>query len=239
MAISLICVDADDTLWHNEPYFRSAAAQVTRLLGRFSDNASLAATLAATEHRNLAIYGYGAKGFVLSLLEMAVEVAGEGLTPGTVGEILALGRAMMRHPVDLLDGVKDGLTALRLRGRLVLVTKGDLFHQEAKLAASGLAPLFSGVEVVSGKAAVDYRRIFERYGTPAADAVMVGDSMRSDVLPALEAGAHAALVPYPLVWDHEAADPPRDRSRYRCLASLGELADWIDHLSAGCCPPSP
>ncbi len=232
MTIRLICIDADDTLWHNEPYFRSAAKQVTELLAQFSDEASLAATLTGIEHRNLAIYGYGVKGFVLSLVETAVEVAGKGLKAGTVGEILGMGRAMMRHPVDLLDGVEDGLSALQQRGQLVLVTKGDLFHQEAKLAASGLETLFSGVEVVSSKTSANYRRIFERHGAPAAEAVMVGNSMRSDVLPALEAGAYAALVPYPLLWEHEAADPPQDRSRFRSLASLGELADWIDQVAA-------
>ncbi len=232
MAINLICVDADDTLWHNEPFFRSAAEQVAKLLGCFSDEAALAATLAAVEHRNLATYGYGVKGFVLSVIETAVEVSGDGLPASTVREILALGRAMMRHPVELIDGVEDDLAALRQRGRLVLVTKGDLFHQEAKLAASGLGPLFSGVEIVSSKTAADYRRIFERYGTRAADAVMVGNSMRSDILPALEAGAYAALVPYPLLWEHEAADPPQDQRRFRSLACLGELAGWIDQVAA-------
>lgn len=233
MAIRLICLDADDTLWHNEPFFRSTAEQVTRLLARFSDEASLTATLAVVEHRNLTIYGYGVKGFVLSVLETAVEVAGDGLPPGTVREILALGRAMMRHPVDLIDGVRDALLGLQTRGRLILVTKGDFFHQEAKLVASGLGPLFSGVEIVSSKTAADYRRIFDRYDTRPTDAVMVGNSMRSDILPALEAGAYAALVPYPLLWAHEEADPPRNCDRYRCLSDLGALARWIDQLALG------
>ena len=155
MAIQLICLDADDTLWHNEPFFRAAAEQITGLLARFSDEASLKATLVAIEQRNLAIYGYGVKGFVLSILETAVEVAEDQLPPGIVREILALGRAMMQHPVDLIDGIEDALLALQSRGRLILVTKGDLFHQEAKLASSGLEPLFSGLEIVSSKTAAD------------------------------------------------------------------------------------
>lgn len=231
MAIQLICLDADDTLWHNEPFFRAAAEQVTGFLARFSDEASLKATLGVIEQRNLKIYGYGVKGFVLSTLETAIEVAGDQLPPGTVREILALGRAMMQHPVDLIDGIEDALLALQSRGRLILVTKGDLFHQEAKLASSGLEPLFSGLEIVSSKTAADYRRIFDRYGTQPGNALMAGNSMRSDVLPALEAGAYAAHIPYPLIWEHEVADPPQDRERFRCVSSLRALANWIDELA--------
>jgi putative hydrolase of the HAD superfamily len=138
---------------------------------------------------------------------------------------------MLDHPVEPLPGVRAALEALAEQGRrLVLITKGDLFHQERKLAASGLGELFSGVEIVSEKTAATYARVFDRHGTGAADAVMAGNSVRSDVTPALEAGAWAALVPYPLVWAHEAADAPLDHPRFRELATIAELPGWIEAL---------
>jgi putative hydrolase of the HAD superfamily len=147
-----------------------------------------------------------------------------------VRRILALGREMLAHPIEPLPGVVDALPALAARAPLVLVTKGDLHHQEAKLAASGFGAWFTGVEIVSDKQPDTYSRIFERYGADPADAVMAGNSVRSDILPALEAGAWAALIPFELVWSHEAADAPEGHPRYRELASIAELPKWIDSL---------
>ncbi|MBU3079141.1 HAD family hydrolase [Sphingomonas quercus] len=230
MPIDLICLDADDTLWHNETFFRLTQARFAELVAPYADEAIIPDRLAAAERRNLAIYGYGVKGFTLSMLETALELAGDDLPAAVTAEILAAGREMMRHPVEPLDGVPEALAALAGRGRLVLVTKGDLFHQEAKLAASGLGEHFSGVEIVSEKHADLYARIFARHGVRPERAVMAGNSVKSDVLPALEAGGHAALVPYPLVWAHEAAAPPHAHPRFRELPSLRDLAGWIDEL---------
>jgi putative hydrolase of the HAD superfamily len=146
-------------------------------------------------------------------------------------EVLASGRGLMRHPVETLPGVSVALERLATQGRLVLVTKGDLFHQEQKLAASGLGSAFSGVEIVSEKDVETYRQIFSRYGVAPDEALMAGNSVRSDILPPLEAGAYAALVPYPLVWAHEAALTPHDHPRFRQLASLADLPDWVSHLA--------
>lgn len=229
--IRLICLDADDTLWHNEAYFQRTRARLAELLAPWAQAAAVEAHVEAVEHRNLPTYGYGAKGFALAMVETAVELSG-GAVPGEiVARILALGKDMLTHPVEMLDGVAEALDALAARGRLVLVTKGDLWHQEAKLAASGLGERFAGVEIVSDKKPATYARIFERYGVAPGEAVMAGNSMRSDILPALEAGAWAAFVPFELCWSHEAAEAPAGHERFVELGSLAELAGWIDSLS--------
>lgn len=230
MQPSIIGLDADDTLWHNETVFRFTHERFNELLADFADADTLDAELAACEKRNLHTYGYGAKGFTLSMLETALNVSDRKIPAETLNEILMAGREMMRHPVDPLPGVEDALETLAGRGRLVLVTKGDLFHQESKLAASGLGSFFSGVEVVSEKDVETYQRVFARYETTADSVIMAGNSVRSDILPVLEAGGFAALVPYPLVWEHEAADAPEDHPRFRELSCLGDLPGWIDEL---------
>ncbi|RJF85926.1 HAD family hydrolase [Sphingomonas cavernae] len=229
MPISIIGLDADDTLWHNETIFRMTHARFNELLGDFAEPEAIEAHQAAVERRNLTIYGYGAKGFTLSMLETALEVSDRRVPAEVLAEILSAGREMMRHPIEPLPGVEDALETLAGRAKLVLITKGDLFHQEQKLAASGLGSFFSGVEIVSEKTADVYARIFARHDA-AENAVMAGNSVRSDVLPALEAGSWAALIPYPLVWAHEAADAPADHPRFAELSALGELADWIEGI---------
>ncbi|MCJ8158110.1 HAD family hydrolase [Sphingomonas sp. LaA6.9] len=230
MPISIIGLDADDTLWHNETIFRMTHARFNELLGDFAEPHAIEAELAAIERRNLVTYGYGAKGFTLSMIETALEVSDRRVSAEVLAEILSAGREMMHHPIEPLPGVEDALETLAGRAKLVLITKGDLFHQEQKLAASGLGSFFSGVEIVSEKTADVYARIFAHHGA-AEQAVMAGNSVRSDVLPALEAGSWAALIPYPLVWAHEAADAPADHPRFAELSALGELADWIDGIA--------
>jgi putative hydrolase of the HAD superfamily len=231
MSIDLICLDADDTLWHNMRYFAAAERAFADVLAPFAEAGVARARLAEVEVRNLRHYGYGAKSFTLSMLETAVELCGERLDAALVARVLAAGRELLAHPVELLDGIADTLDALAARGRLVLVTKGDLLHQEMKLAASGLGDCFAGVEIVSDKRADTFARVFARYGVAPEQAVMAGDSMRSDVLPALAAGAWAAFVPQPGGWAHEAGDEPSDHPRYRRLGALAELPAWIDRIA--------
>lgn len=230
MPIDLICLDADDTLWHNMRYFDVAERAFAALLEPYAGDAAARARMLAVETRNLKRYGYGAKSFTLSMIETALELAGDALPAAAVRDILAIGHDLLAHPVELLDGVGETLLALAARGRLVLVTKGDLLHQEVKLAASGLGDLFTGVEIVSDKRAETFVRVFHRYGCAPVRSVMAGDSLRSDVLPALAAGAHAVYIPQPLAWSHEAADEPADHPRYARLARLADLPDWIDSL---------
>lgn len=230
MPIDLICQDADDTLWHNMRHFSATEDALAAMLRPFADAHIVREKLEACETRNLGLYGYGAKGFTLSMIETATELCGEPL-PGTmVSDILDAGRTLLAHPVQLFDGIADTLEALARRGNLVLVTKGDLLHQEAKLAASGLGDRFHGVEIVSDKKPETFRRIFARHAVAPERAIMAGDSMRSDVLPALEAGAWAAFIPQPGAWAHESAEPPSHHPRFRQLGGLAELPDWIDAI---------
>lgn len=230
MPITLIGLDADDTLWHSETLFRLTQERFSDLLAPYAETAIVDDHLAAVTQRNLAVYGYGVKAFTLSMLETALELCKGSMSADVVKAILSAGRDLMRHPVEPLHGVADALERLAGQARLVLITKGDLFHQEAKLAGSGLGDLFSSVEVVSEKRPDTYRRIFERAGAIPSQCLMAGNSVRSDILPVLETGAYAALVPYPIVWSHEAADAPVEHPRFREFASLAELPDWIETI---------
>jgi putative hydrolase of the HAD superfamily len=232
MTIAWIGLDADDTLWHNETIFRSVQSRFAELLAGYAEGPAIEAELEAVERRNLALYGYGAKGFTLSMIETALAVTRNALRGETLAEILAIGRAMMDHPVEPLPGVASAVAELAALAPLVLVTKGDLFHQEAKLAASGLGQWFSGVEIVSEKSPATYQRVVARYGVAPSSAVMAGNSVRSDVLPMLAIGGYAALVPYPLVWSHEAAEAPQGHPRFCQLDALAELPSWIRVIRA-------
>ncbi|MBS0360368.1 MAG: HAD family hydrolase [Proteobacteria bacterium] len=230
MAITTVGLDADDTLWHNETIFRLTQDRFRALMADYAEPEFLDARLAEVERRNLALYGYGVKGFTLSLIETAMDVT-RGEPPGRmIADILAAGREMLSHPVEPLPGVPEALHELSQHYRLILITKGDLLHQEQKLAASGLGELFVGVEIVSEKDADTYDRVFSRHGTGPQQAAMCGNSLRSDVLPALEAGAWAAHIPYHLTWAHEHAEPPAGHPRFAELKSIGEFPGWVRGL---------
>lgn len=231
MRITTVGLDADDTLWHNETIFRLTQDRFRALMADVAAPEALEAKLAQVERRNLALYGYGVKGFTLSMIETAMELTGNEAPSRIIAEILAAGREMLTHPVEPLPGVETALADLSNDYRLLLITKGDLLHQEQKLAASGLGELFVQVEIVSEKDASTYDRVFGRHGTGAAQAVMCGNSMRSDILPALEAGAYAAHVPYPLTWAHEMADAPEGHPRFAELNSIADLPAWVRGLS--------
>lgn len=229
----IIGLDADDTLWHNETHFRLTHERFNTLLAPWADAPTVEDALAAVERRNLGTYGYGAKGFTLSMLETALQLSDARAPASVLAEILETGRELMRHPVEPLPGVAEALERLAAVAPLVLITKGDMFHQESKLAASGLGAFFSGVEVVSEKTADTYRRAFARHGKAPHDALMAGNSVRSDILPALDAGCVAVLIPYPLVWAHEAAEAPSGHPRYRQCESIAAMADWLIDASLG------
>lgn len=232
MTITTVGLDADDTLWHNETVFRLTQARFLDLLTDH-DNAAIEARLAEIERRNLQLYGYGVKGFTLSMIETAMEMCDGEPPADVVREILAAGREMLAHPVETLPGVDEALARLSERYRLILITKGDLMDQERKLAASGLGDLFAAVEIVSEKDRTTYERVFARHGTGAEEAVMAGNSMKSDVLPALQAGAFAVHIPYAITWAHELADPPEAQPRYGALDRIADLPDWIGARARG------
>ena len=221
--------DADDTLWHNEHLFQMTQGRFAALLADHAAPDHLQDRLMVAEQRNLGRYGFGVKGFVLSMIETAIEVTDARVPAGVIAELIAAGQDMLAHPVDLLPGVAQTVTALAGRARLVLVTKGDLLDQERKLAQSGLGDLFDAVEIVSDKTPATYARIFAGQG---AQAMMVGNSLRSDVIPALTAGAWGVHVPHELTWSHEYADAPADHPRFRVLGTLDELPDLLTGLGA-------
>jgi len=231
MKITTIGLDADDTLWHNERFFHLTQDRFSEILTEFAERDHLAERLLAAERRNLGHYGFGIKGFVLSMIETAIEVT-EGRVPGhVIGQIISAGQEMLAHPIDLLPGVEDTIEALTGRYRLVLITKGDLLDQERKLAQSGLGERFDAVEIVSDKKPEVYTRIFAEHGEGVEAALMAGNSMASDVVPVVQAGGWGVFVPHGLEWALEKADPPEDHPRYRrisTLSQLPELLDWID-----------
>lgn len=230
--------DADDTLWHNERFFRITQDRFADLLSGYADRDHLHDRLLAAEVRNLGHYGFGVKGFVLSMIETAIEVT-DGKVPATViAELMAAGRDMLAHPIDLMPHARDAIEALSDRAELILVTKGDLLDQERKLAQSGLGALFDAVEIVSDKTSATYARVFARHGAKTADAtttverkaMMVGNSLKSDVIPALEAGGWGVYVPHDLTWALEHAAVPHDHPRFRQIETLGALRALVDRL---------
>lgn len=230
MTVKLICLDADDTLWHNMRHFNATEEALLALIEPFAERDIARERLSACEARNLKLYGYGAKGFTLSMIETAIELGGDPLPRALIADILAAGRALLSHPVELFEGIAETLDQLAERGRLVLVTKGDLLHQEAKLAASGLGDRFSGIEIVSDKTSDTFRRLFDKEAVAPHHAVMAGDSLRSDINPALEAGAWAAFIPQEGAWSHEHDRLPTDHPRFRQLRNLTDLPEWIDTI---------
>lgn len=230
--LSTIGFDADDTLWENEHFFRLTEARFLDLLKDHVEGPVASAQLLAIEKRNLQFYGFGIKGFTLSMIETALEVTEGHIGTEAIAEILSLGRTMLRHPVETLPGAEAALKVLAERYRLVLITKGDLFDQERKLAQSGLGDYFDAVEIVSDKTAETYRRIFARHGDGAGEAMMVGNSLRSDILPALEAGSWAVFLPHPLTWALEHAEEPVGHPRYHKADRLDGLEQVIAAVEA-------
>ena len=231
MTIRLICIDADDTLWHNMRHFNATEDALFDMLRPFVAASAAREALRQCELRNLPIYGYGVKGFTLSMIETALELCGDKLKPEIISGVLALGRSLLAHPIQLFEGIDETLRKLAERGRLILVTKGDLLHQETKIAASGLEDHFSGIEIVSDKNADTFGRLFARYEAKPHETIIAGDSMRSDILPALKAGAWAAYIPQQGAWAHESALPPDDDGRYTSLESFTELPNLIDRIN--------
>ncbi|MAS03507.1 MAG: HAD family hydrolase [Ahrensia sp.] len=228
--LTAIAFDADDTLWHNERFFQDSQQRFTMLLEPFADPGRIDAELLAAERRNIGFYGFGIKGFTLSMLETATTLCGDDLPPAIVREILSLGKAMLDHPVELLPGVVETLQALGDHYTLLVITKGDLFDQERKLVQSGLADHFDHVEIVSDKTPEVYRRVFDRHGQGPARAMMIGNSLKSDVLPALEAGCWAVHVPHDLTWALEHSDEPTGHPRYRSVSGLSVIPALIAEL---------
>jgi putative hydrolase of the HAD superfamily len=231
--IRTLGLDGDDTLWHSESHFVITEEKLRTLLSPYADPDDLHRLMIETERRNLALFGYGVKGFTLSMIETAIQVSEGAIRTREISEIIQAGKELLAHPVELLDGVDETIDALAERVRVVIVTKGDLFHQESKVAASGLSERVAGVEIVAEKDEATYRRVLARHDTAPDEFLMVGNSVRSDILPVLGIGGFAAHVPYHVTWDVELAEPPSlDDPRFWNLESLRDVPALLDRIDA-------
>ncbi len=228
--LTTIAFDADDTLWHNERFFQLTQAHFAQLLSDHAERDHLMGRLLAAEKRNIQHYGYGIKGFVLSMIETAIEVTEDRVPASVIRQLIDAGQEMLAHPIELLPHAREAVEGVAETHRVILITKGDLIDQERKLAQSGLGDLFDGVEIVSEKTAETYRTIFEQHGDGPLSAMMVGNSMRSDVVAPIAAGCWGVHVPHGLVWEVEHAETPSHHPRFRELSDLGELSDLVRAL---------
>ncbi len=228
--LTLVAFDADDTLWHNERFFRLTQDRFAELLSDHADPDHLAERLLTAEKRNIGRYGFGVKGFVLSMIETAIEVTDEKVPASVIAELIAMGHDMLAYPIELLPHAQEAVQVVAETHRVILVTKGDLLDQERKLAQSGLGDLFDGVEIVSSKTPTTYQSVFDRHGDGPDKAMMVGNSMRSDIVPVIQSGGWGVYVPHGLIWEIEHADPPTGAARYHALEDLGSLAELVEAI---------
>jgi putative hydrolase of the HAD superfamily len=230
--LEIVAFDADDTLWHNLIHFEAAEKQFGEMLQHFTDPAEATAALMAAESRNIPTYGFGVKGFTLSMIETAIAVSGGAVDPALIQKLIGLGRDMLDHDIELLPHVEETLKALHGSFRLLLITKGDLHHQERKVLASGLAHYFEGVEIVSDKKPDTYRKICTRHGGQVERTLMAGNSIRSDVLPMIEAGGYGVYVPFNILWDHEHEEVPPGTARFFEVKDMRGVVEVVRGLSA-------
>ena len=228
--LTTIGFDADDTLWHHEKYFVATKTSFLELMAPYVDVVDVEERLHNTEIANVRHYGFGVKSFMLSMIEAALAAGGGDLPSPVIDDIIKLGREMLVHPVDPFPGVHETLSALKPTHKLLVVTRGDLFDQERKLAASGLLRYFDEIEIVSDKTAPVYDRIFTRHGNGPARAMMIGNSMRADVVPAVEAGCFGVHVPSDYVWSMDIDSDPQDSSRFRRLKSIAEVVPLVAEI---------
>jgi putative hydrolase of the HAD superfamily len=242
MALKMIGFDGDDTLWRSEDYFAQAQATFESIVSPYVDlrGDELHARLYAVEKRNLGVFGYGVKGMALSMIEAAIDVTDARITASDVHRIVQLAQSILRHPVELLPGVREAVAGVAARWPVVLITKGDLFHQEAKVRESGMADLFQRIEIVSEKDTATYARLLAEFGIAAREFAMVGNSLRSDIAPVVQLGGWGVHIPYHLTWVHEREASVADASRMRAIDDADMLHDALDaierQLSASATP---
>ncbi len=230
--LDVIAFDADDTLWHNEENFRHAEQALAELLADFAAPAEVHDAVMECERRNLGLYGYGSKGFALSMIETAIDISGGRVSASLIGRIVDIGREMLSRPLRLLPAARQAVGELTDEFTVVMISKGDLHEQERKVARSGLRELFHGIEIVSEKTAQTYRRVFQKYGDGPQSSMMVGNSIKSDVAPALEAGGWGVHVPHELEWELDRAPPPRRHPRFRELACITDVVPLVRKIHA-------
>ncbi len=226
--IKVIGFDADDTLWVNETYFREAEEHFTELLDQYETKNKIDQELFRMEMKNLEIYGYGIKGFMLSMIELALELSNNRVSQATIGKILDVGKEMISRPVELLDGVEEVLKQLERKYRLIVLTKGDLLDQERKLEKSGLSRYFHHVEVLSDKKETNYQNLLDHLEIGVDEFLMIGNSLKSDVLPILNIGARAVHVPFHTTWAHEEVAVEEQTNNHLTLGRITDILKYLD-----------
>jgi putative hydrolase of the HAD superfamily len=225
--LKTICFDADDTLWVNQPYFDEAEKKVTQLLSPYLSGHSLEQELFKTEIDNLSLYGYGVKGYVLSMIEAALKVSNQTISTESIKKIIQYGKDLLEKPVELLDGVEETLAALKGKYKLVVATKGDLLDQQRKLHKSGLGHYFHHIEVMSDKQENDYHKLITRLDIQPSEFLMIGNSLKSDILPVLAIGSHAFHIPFHSTWAHEKVDHIVEHEKMKTLEKIKDVLQFL------------
>lgn len=228
MSIKVIAFDADDTLWVNEPYFRETEDRFCELMEDYLPQHSANKELFRVEMQNLELYGYGVKGFMLSMIESALQISGKTISLVVVERIIELGKALLAKPIELLDGVEEVLKALQGRYRIVVATKGDLLDQERKLRKSGIEHYFHHIEIMSEKREADYQKLIRHLDIQPEEFLMLGNSIKSDILPVLAIGGSGIHIPYHVTWVHEQVEHTIDHPNFREAKSIRDVLEWLD-----------
>lgn len=227
MNLKVIAFDADDTLWVNEPYFRQTEDRFYELLSGYSSQHSLERELLRTEIENLALYGYGIKGFMLSMIETALKITDHKISAETIERIVDLGKQMLDQSIELLDGVEEVLQKLKDKYRLVVATKGDLLDQERKLKKSGIGHYFHHVEIMSEKDDANYLKLIKHLDIKPDELMMVGNSLKSDIIPVLNVGGYAIHVPYHITWAHEQVEQDIESEKFKSAERIEDILNWL------------
>ncbi|MEP7231726.1 MAG: HAD family hydrolase [Ginsengibacter sp.] len=227
MNIKVIAFDADDTLWVNEPYFQETEKKFCNLLEDYLPHHTISQELFKTEMNNLALYGYGVKGFMLSMVETALKVSDKTLNLAIIEKAIQYGKDLLDKPIEMLEGVEDVLKALSGKYKLVVATKGDLLDQERKLKKSGIEHYFHHTEIMSDKKQSDYQKLIKHLDILPKEFMMIGNSIKSDVLPVLEIGGHAVHVPYHTTWAHEHAEANVDHANFKQVYHINDILPFL------------
>jgi putative hydrolase of the HAD superfamily len=227
MPIKVIAFDADDTLWVNEPYFRDTENKFCSLLEDYLPQHTVLQELFKTEMGNLALYGYGIKGFMLCMIETALRITNNKLDNTILNHIIGLGKEMLEKPIELLDGVEDVLQQLKGKYKLVVATKGDLLDQERKLKKSGIEHYFHHIEIMSDKQEADFTKLIKHLDIEPGEFLMLGNSLKSDVLPVLAIGGHGVHIPYHITWEHEKTEAQIDDPNFKQIENIKDILPYL------------
>jgi putative hydrolase of the HAD superfamily len=223
MPIKVIAFDADDTLWVNEPYFQETEKKFCELLEDYLPQHSIMQELFKTEMQTLSLYGYGIKGFVLSMIETAMRISSNKVSLSVIEKIIQYGKEQLERPIELLEGMQEALDLLKKKYRLVVATKGDLLDQERKLKKSGVEHYFHHIEIMSDKQEADYRKLIRHLDIHPGEFLMIGNSLKSDSMPVLAIGGHAVHIPYHVTWEHERVEQPIEHPNFRQVETIKHI----------------